>query len=153
MSHFSKRTFALWATAVALGAAVAFLSWYWRYAWLPPGVWEDVAVAAGIRPPEAPFPLLWHALAHQLFQWLDMAQAIRVLRLAGHVSLGLAAMLLLAVLNEMLPSVMQGRLLRTSWCRWIVRVVLLQGVALFACSDPVWEIGQARSGIFCGHGR
>ena len=72
-----------------------------------------------------------------------MAQAIRVLRLAGHVSLGLAAMLLLAVLNEMLPSVMQGRLLRTSWCRWIVRVVLLQGVALFACSDPVWEIGQA----------
>ena len=143
MSHFSKRTFALWATAVALGAAVAFLSWYWRYAWLPPGVWEDVAVAAGIRPPEAPFPLLWHALAHQLFQWLDMAQAIRVLRLAGHVSLGLAAMLLLAVLNEMLPSVMQGRLLRMSWCRWIVRVVLLQGVALFACSDPVWEIGQA----------
>ena len=90
---FRGRTFALWATAVAFGAAVAFLSWLWRYAWLPPGVWEDVAVAAGIRPPEAPFPLLWHALTHQLFQWLDMTQAIRVLRLAGHATLGLAAMM------------------------------------------------------------
>ena len=128
---------------MSLGAAVALLSWWWRYAWLPPGVWEDVAVAAGIRPPEAPFPLLWHALTHQLFQWLDMAQAIRVLRLAGHAALGLAAMMMFAILNEALPKVMQGRLLRMSWCRWIVRVVLVQGVVLFACSDPVWEIGQA----------
>ena len=128
---------------MVLGAAVAFLSWRWQYAWLPPGVWEDVAVAAGIRPPEAPFPLLWHALVHQLIQWLDMAQAIHVLRLVGHAALGLVAMMVFAILNEMLPKAMRGRLLRTARYRWIVRVVLLQGAALFACSEPVWEIGQA----------
>ena len=128
---------------MVLGTAVALLSWWWRYAWLPPGVWEDVAVAAGIRPPEAPFPLLWHALTHQLFQWLDMAQAIRALRLAGHVALGLAAMMLFAILNEMLPKAMRGRLLRAARYRWIVRVVLLQGAVLLTCSEPVWEIGQA----------
>ncbi len=128
---------------MALGAAVAFLSWWWRYAWLPPGVWEDVAVAAGIRPPEAPFPLLWHALTHQLFRLLDMAQAIRALRLAGHVALGLAAMMSFALLNEVLPKAMRGRLLRAASYRRIVRVVLLQGAVLLTCSEPIWEIGQA----------
>ena len=128
---------------MALGAAVAFLSWWWRYAWLPPGVWEDVAVAAGIRPPEAPFPLLWHALTHQLFRLLDMAQAIRALRLAGHVALGLAAMMSFALLNEVLPKAMRGRLLRAARYRRIARMVLLQGAVLLTCSEPVWEIGQA----------
>ena len=143
ISFFKGRSLAQWVTAVALGVTVALLSWWWQYAWLPPSAWEDVAVAAGIRPPEAPFPLLWHALTHQLFQWLDVAQAIRVLRPAGRAALGLAAVRLFGLRNEMLPSVMQGRLLRMSWCRWVVRVVLLQGAMLFACSDPVWEIGQA----------
>ena len=87
MSHFTKRTLALWATAMSLGVAVAALSWFWRYAWLPPGAWEDVAVAAGLHPPEAAFPLLWHALVHPFFRVFDMAQAICVLRYAGYVSL------------------------------------------------------------------
>ena len=143
LRFFRGRTLAQWVTAMALGAAVALLSWWWRYAWLPPSVWEDVAVAAGIRPPEAPFPLLWHALTHPLFQMLDMAHAIRVLRLAGHAALGLAAMMLFAILNEMLPKAMRGRLLRAARYRRIVRMVLLQGAVLLTCSEPVWEIGQA----------
>ena len=142
MSHFTKRTLALWATAMSLGVAVAALSWFWRYAWLPPGAWEDVAVAAGLHPPEAAFPLLWHAIVHPLFRFFDMAQAIRILRFGGFVSLGLVAMLLMAIFNETLPTAMRSRTQRRAWCRWIVRVVLVQGVVLCVCSDPVWEVGQ-----------
>ena len=127
---------------MALGVAVALLSWHWRWAWLPPDVWEDVAVAAGLHPPVAPFPLLWHAIVHPLFRFFDMAQVIRVLRFGGHVSLGFVAMLLIAIFNETLPKTMRGRTQRRAWCRWIVRVVLVQGVVLCVCSDPVWELGQ-----------
>ena len=97
LKFFRGRTFALWMTAMALGVAVALLSWHWRYAWLPPGVWEDVAVAAGLYPPASTFPLVWHTLVRQLFQWVDMAHAIRILQIAGHCALGLAAMLVFAI--------------------------------------------------------
>ena len=52
------------------------------------------------------------------------------------------AVLLFAIFNETLPTVMRSRTQRRAWCRWIVRVVLVQGVALCVCSDPVWEVGQ-----------
>ena len=98
--------------ALLLGSAVAALSWYWRWAWLPPGVWEDVTVAMGLRPPQAPFPLLWHALVGQLFRWLDTARSIRVLLMAGHCALGLAAILLFMILDALLPKVFRGRMQR-----------------------------------------
>ena len=128
--------------ALLLGSAVAALSWYWRWAWLPPGVWEDVTVAMGLRPPQAPFPLLWHALVGQLFRWVDTARSIRVLLMAGHCALGLAAILLFMILDALLPKVFRGRMQRMGWSRWIVRMLLIQGVLLFVCSDPVWEAGQ-----------
>ena len=120
---------------MALGVAVALLSWHWRWAWLPPDVWEDVAVAAGLHPPVAPFPLLWHAIVHPLFRFFDMAQVIRILRFGGYVSLGLVAMLLMAIFNETLPTAMRSRTQRRAWCRWIVRVVRVQGVVLCVCSE------------------
>ena len=143
MRFIKKRSLSQWVTAIALGAVVAFFSWRWQYPWLPPGVWEDVAVAAGQHPPVSPFPLFWHAITHSLFVFLDAARAIHVLRLAGHVALGLVAMLLFALFNETLPKVMRTRMKGASWSRRIIRVVLAQGVVLFVCSDPVWEAGQA----------
>ncbi len=56
---------------ITLGVVVAFLSWWWRYDWLPPSAWEDMAVAAGIHPPESVFPLMWHAMASVIVRWLS----------------------------------------------------------------------------------
>ena len=142
MRLFRKRTLVRLSLALMLGAAVAALSWYWRWAWLPPGVWEDVSVAMGLRPPQAPFPLLWHALVGQMFRWLDPARSIRVLLMAGHCALGLSAILLFMIFDALLPKVFRGRMQRMGWSRWIVRMLLIQGVLLFVCSDPVWEAGQ-----------
>ena len=99
-------------------------------------------MAAGLRPPEAPFPLLWHALASQLFRFLPPMRAIRVLMMAGHVMLGVLAVLLVQLLSATQPKVLQGRMQRAGWSRWVVRLVLVQGVVLFVCSDAVWEAGQ-----------
>ena len=130
-------------TAALVGTAVALLSWHWRYEWFPPGLWEDVSVAAGLRPPEAPFPLVWHMLVDQLFRWVSPVRAVRWLLVGGHCALGVASSLVFLLLGETLPSVMYKAARRARWSRWVTRLVMFQGVILFACADPVWEAGQA----------
>ena len=127
---------------VALGAAVALLSWWWRYDWLPPAMWEDVVVAAGIHPPESAFPLMWHTIVSPLFRLFSPTTAIRMLMLAGHVALGLLTVMLCFILSATQPWVMNGRMQRTGWGRRVVRLMLMQGVVLFVCSDPVWDAAQ-----------
>ena len=129
-------------TAALVGAAVAVFSWLWRYGWLPPELWEDVAVAAGLRPLEEPFPLLWQMLADVLFRWAGPARAIRLLLIGGHAALGLASAFAFLILGETLPSVMYKAGRRARWSRWVARLVMFQGVLMFACADPVWEAGQ-----------
>ncbi len=132
-----------WFTAALAGVAVALISWLWRYEWLPPELWEDVAVAAGLRPPAAPFPLLWHMLVDRVFDWCGPVRTVRYLLLGGHVALGMASALVFQILGETLPSVMYKAARRARWSRWVTRLVMFQGVLLFACADPVWEAGQA----------
>ena len=126
-----------------MGVAVAVLSWLWRFDWLPPELWEDVAVAAGLRPPQEPFPLAWHALMSLAFRWLPPARAIHLLLVGGHVAIGVVAALAALILEETAPTVMRKLVRRGGWSRWIVRLTLMQGVALFVFSDPVWSIGRA----------
>lgn len=128
--------------ATLVGVAVALLSWVWRYDSLPPGVWEDVAIAAGLRPPVAPFPLVWHMIVGQLFQWMEPARAVKVLLIGGPCALGFAAALIYFLLWETVPTIVLAAH-RVWWGRWVARLVLFQGVLLFACADPVWEAGQA----------
>ena len=100
-------------------------------------------MAAGLRPPEAPFPLLWHMLVGTLFDGVGPIRAVRLLLLGGHCALGVAAAFVFLLLGETLPSVMYKAARRARWSRWVTRLVMFQGVLLFACADPVWETGQA----------
>lgn len=43
------------------------LACIWKPSFMPPDIWEDVAVSSGLRAPEAAFPLLWHALTTPVF--------------------------------------------------------------------------------------
>ena len=140
--HYWRWYLERWVTAALVGAAVAALSWLWRYDWLPPELWEDVSVAAGLRPPEATFPLAWHLLAGGLFKWVGPVRAVRLLLIGGHCALGVASALVFLLLGETLPSVMYRAARRARWSRWVTRLVMFQGVLLFACADPVWEAGQ-----------
>ena len=142
MSKSKGETFERWVTAALVSVAVALLSWVWRYDSLPPGVWEDVAVAAGLRPPAAVFPLVWHMVVGQLFQWVEPTSAVRLLLIGGHCALGIASALIYLLLWETLPTIVVAAR-RVWWSRWVVRLVMFQGVLLFACADPVWEAGQA----------
>ena len=142
MSEGRKESLWRFLVAASLGVAVACLSYLLRYGGLPPGVWEDVAIAAGLRPPAATFPIAWHMIVGQLFRFMEPAQAVKALLVGGHCALGVATFLFYMLLAETLPSaVLAGR--RVWWGRLLPQLVLTMGTVMFACADPVWEAGQA----------
>ena len=128
-----------YAWAIALGCAFAVLSWWWGSAEIPPDMWEDVAVAAGLRPPVAPFPCLWHGLSSLLFKAVGFRAGLLVLHALGPLSLGLVAAASFMVFHELLPMTLRLRMKRVGWSRFIVRLVLMQATVCLACAEPVWR--------------
>ena len=121
------------------GAAIAALAWAWRYDSVPPDLMENLAVAAGLRPPTGTTSLLWQYVAAPLCRNFGVSGAETVLRVAGHVSLGALAVLAVVLFEMLVPaSLRRGEHVAWWWRAW-VRFVLFQGAAVFCCSDPVWR--------------
>ena len=122
-----------------VGAAVSALAWFWRFDAPPPEIVDSLAAAAGLRPPTGPLALLWQHIAGPLCRSFGLGTAQTVLRTAGHVSLGILAVLSALLFEMLLPSsLIRGAHLAT-WWRRSVWFVLVQGVVLFCCADPVWN--------------
>ena len=128
-----------YAWALALGCVSVALMLWWGSPEMPPDLWEDVAVAAGLRPPVAPFPELWHCLSGFLFKSFGLRKGVWILRVMGPVSLGLVTAGTFLVFNELLPRTLRLRMKRVRWSRFIVRLVLMQATVCFACAEPVWK--------------
>ena len=121
------------------GAAVAALAWVWQYDSVPPDLMEHLSVAAGLRPPKDTTALLWQYIAAPLCQVVGIQAAETVLRVAGHVSLGVLAVLAFLLFEMIVPaSLRRGEHVVWWWRAW-VRFVLFQGAAIFCCSEPAWK--------------
>ena len=134
------------AIACAFGLCVALLAWAsGNSSVFPFELWGDVAVAAGIRPPETAIPGLWAWLASKLFAVAGLDGGVKVLRALGPVSLGVLAALTLRFFAVTEPDTLSRRMVKRGWSRRIARFVLMQGAALFALSYPVWRAGRVFS--------
>ena len=134
------------AVAYGVGVGVALLSWFsGNNAEIPPDLWEEIAVAIGLRPPGTIFPCLWRCLTSLLVNCIGLDVGLAVLRALGAVSLGLLTAMTFRAFDEILPETLRMRMRRKGWSRRIVRFILLQGAIFFVCSDPVWRAGQAFS--------
>lgn len=122
-----------------LGTVIALLSWVWQFDTVPPDMMESLAAAAGLRPPAEPLSLLWQSVAVPLCRVFGLGAAEAVLRTAGHVSLGLLAVLATALFGTALPVTFGRGESVASWWRVAMRFVIFQGAALFCLSDPVWS--------------
>lgn len=123
-----------------LGALTTALAWFWGGGGIPCELWEDISVAAGLRPPTAPFPCIWHAMVQGLFGSVGVNAGLVALRVMGPLALGIATGVGFILLYELVPAVLRGRMQQAGWSRFIVRVVLAQGAVCFACSEPVWNV-------------
>lgn len=121
------------------GSAVAVLAWVWQFDSVPPDLAEHLSVAAGLRPPTGTTALLWQYIAAPLCRNLGLQTAETVLRMAGHVSLGVLAVLTILLFEMLVPvSLRRGEHVVWWWRAW-VRIVLFQGSAIFCCCYPVWR--------------
>ena len=65
--------------AWAAGAGVAALAWIsGNSTELPPELWDEIAVAAKLRPPEHEFPLLWQSILSHLIPRFGLSGCINV---------------------------------------------------------------------------
>lgn len=111
---------------------------------LSPDVWNDAAVAAGLRPPADLFPGFWRVLASALYL-KGVVAGNGLLPWAGRICAALTAGCAYLFLRVALALLVRGRL-RYAVRRFVVqRVAASLGALFFVCADPVWRAGQAFS--------
>lgn len=132
--------------AWALGVCVAVLAYFTGNSLeLPPELWDDLAVAAGLRPPAGEFPALWWISLSFLIDNFGIAACIEGLKILGPVSLGLLTVMTHRLFTGLLPEVMKDGCIANRRGRWISRSIVATGAVLFVCSEPVWLAGCAVS--------
>ena len=124
---------------ILLCAAISALAWAWQFDSPPPELMDSLAAAAGLRPPITPLSLLWQHVAGPLCRVFGLPAACTVLRIAGHISLGVFAFLSAALFWMLLPEALLRGGHVAKWWRIAVRFVLFHGIALLSFSDPVWN--------------
>ena len=129
--------------ALLLGIGVALFAWLsGNSSVFPPELWDEISIAAGIRPPVGPTPGFWRFAVSRLIAYAGLERTIFVLRVLGPVSLGLLASFMYLFLSEMLPLSLRQRMMKWGWSRRVVQLVLIQGALCFVLSDPVWRLGR-----------
>lgn len=114
----------------------------WSYPVLHPVAWEDLSVAAGVRPPATPFPGLYRGVLSLLCGGLGIGPTLAVLPWLGRVAMALAATGVYVVLRDILPATLR---LRTHIGRIggrLGRLIAAVSALLFLCAEPVWRSGQ-----------
>lgn len=112
---------------------------------IPPGLWDGISVAAGIRPPQHEFPLLWHRFVSVLVGRFGIAEAVRIITVLGPVSLGLLSFVACRLFAACLPGALRRWGIGRGRGRWVVRWTVALATVLFVCSDPVWRAGSVFS--------
>ena len=128
------------------GVVVAALAWFTgNNCELPPELWDELAVAAKLRPPVREFPIIWQAMMSYIIANFGIDSCVSFLKAAGPVSLGIVTAIAARLFFGYLPRVMKSDMRRAVWARWIVRLVVLQGAIFFGLSEPVWLTGRVFS--------
>lgn len=134
-----------WLDALALlgvfGVSLLLL-WWWSYPTLHPLVWEEVAIGAGIRPPESPFPGIYRGVLRLLFLVGSAGGVLEALPWIGHVVVACATTGVYVVFRDILPSALRVRAHMGRIGARIGRLVAAVGALLFLCAEPVWRNGQ-----------
>ena len=132
--------------ACLAGVVVAAFAWFTgNNCELPPELWDELAVAAKLRPPAREFPIIWQAMMSYVIGNFGIDACVSFLKAAGPVSLGVVTAIAARLFFGYLPRVMKSDMRRAVWARWIVRLVVLQGAVFFALSEPVWLTGRVFS--------
>ena len=128
--------------AIGLGVLAACLSWACNPGVLDGRVWQLLAEAAGLRPPEYLLPGLWRLLAHACVRLFGLDGTAKLLLVAGPVALGYVTYRAMSSIHVVLSLI-----LRTDRCPPIFQKVFIpgliaSGVAYFVSAWPVFPASR-----------
>ncbi len=131
--------------ALAAGAITAAVILVCGVPGIDPSLWQETAVAAGVRPPSSIFPGYWRAVAHIVFAVFGIGAAGKILTILGAAVGGLCAALVYLVTRHVLMF-----LVRTShgypvWSNRIAPLFSFVAAVLFGISDPLTRISRTLS--------
>ena len=132
-----------WLIAAGLALFTCGLLTLWAFPGLSPHAWEDMAIGAGVRPIKAIFPGFWTAIARGIYSITGIASGTFVMQILGRVFAGVSVGLVYLLLRQVLSITIRVRLQFSRRRFFVVRGTALLGALFFACSDPVWRVGQA----------
>ncbi|MBP5286096.1 MAG: hypothetical protein ILO34_08340, partial [Kiritimatiellae bacterium] len=130
--------------AFAVGVGVALFAWLSGNSDIfPPELWDEISVAAGVRPPPAALPAFWRRAVSLAIGSFGIERTLLALRLLGPAALGALATMSFFLLAGLLPDTLRLEMRRWRWGRRLVLSVLVQGALCFAMSEPVWYVCRA----------
>ena len=132
-----------WFIAAGLALFTAGLLTLWAFPGLSPHAWDDMAIGAGVRPIKAIFPGFWNAIARGIYAITGISRGTFMMQVLGKVIAGVSAGLVYLLLRQILSITIRVRLQFARRRFFVVRGTALLGTLFFACSDPVWRVGQA----------
>lgn len=127
--------------AVVTSCGLAF----WGYPTISPALWDETAVAMGVRPAAQILPGYYTFAASVVRAIFGLNAAPAMLRLVGHVALSAIAVLVYMAIREMLVFIMRARPQRSQRRYLVIKIASLVGTVAFITTDPVWNAGQSLS--------
>lgn len=127
--------------AVVTSCGLAF----WGYPTISPALWDETAVAMGVRPAAQILPGYYTFAASVVRSVFGLNAAPAMLRLIGHVALSAIAVLVYMAIREMLVFIMRARPQRSQRRYLVIKIASLVGTVAFITTDPVWNAGQSLS--------
>ena len=131
---------------LVIATVIAVVTWVLLSLWgIPgfyPGVWEDAATAAWVRPATHVMPGYWTLIAQSVFRFFGLTGGEGVLRTLGHGALAFVAVCVYLLMREALTFVMRTRPQHSARRTLVMRLAAIVGTMAFVSMDPVWTAGQ-----------
>jgi len=129
-----------------IAGVLAVVTWIlltiWNLPIIHPSLWDDVAVANGVRPASHLVGGYFVAFATLVFKVVGPKAGAIVLASLGRFALAGVAVVAYASLREMLAFIMRARPQRSKRRTLVMQVASIVGTFTFVAAEPVWRSGQ-----------
>ena len=131
------------ACAAGLFATAAIL--FWGVPGLDPSLWDETAIAAGIRAPRHIFPGFWRILAGGLFSCFGIDLALKCLAFVGALLAGVCTALVCLIIRQVLALLVRTGKPYPVWHSCIAPFFAFVAAVLFGVSDPLCAMARVFS--------
>ena len=133
------------AASVLVGLATCAALLVWGVPGLDPALWDETAVAAGLRPARTMFPGVWRLLVGWLFPLFGVREAVSVLSIAGAVVGGFCTAIFCLIVRQILALVIRVERHYPFWSGIIAPFFAACAAFVLGVSDPFWDIARTLS--------